>query len=97
MGKCRSFREIGFVISARNSTRKTGLKVIGPYIKSKSKAIPVTGREGPYGCETLKVPHYLDSRLKDGSKFDSLTRRPRFTPLKNYLINSWYSFLLEAE
>jgi hypothetical protein len=26
-----------------------------------------------------------------------LTRRPRFTPQENYLINSWYSFLLEAE
>jgi hypothetical protein len=26
----------------------------------KSKAIPVTGREGLYCCETLRVPHYLD-------------------------------------
>jgi hypothetical protein len=25
------------------------------------KAIPVTGREGPYGCETLRLPHFLDS------------------------------------
>jgi hypothetical protein len=35
--------------------------------------------------------------LKDGGKIVSLTRRPRFTPKENYLINSWYSFLLEAE
>jgi hypothetical protein len=33
-------------------------------------------------------------RLKDGVKVVSLTRRPRFTPQENYLINSWYSFLL---
>jgi hypothetical protein len=63
----------------------------------KSKAIPVAGHEGPQSCETLRVPHYLDNRLKDGGKAVSLTRRPRFTPQENYLINSWYSFLLEAE
>jgi hypothetical protein len=43
------------------------------------------------------VPHYLDNRLKDGGKVVSLMRQPRFTPQENYLINSWYSFLLEAE
>ena len=47
--------------------------------------------------ETLRFPHYLDNRLKNGGKIVSLKRRPRFTPQKNYLINSWYSFLLEAE
>jgi hypothetical protein len=24
----------------------------------KGKAIPVTGRGGPYGCETSKLPHF---------------------------------------
>jgi hypothetical protein len=43
------------------------------------------------------VSHYLDNRLKDGGKVVSLTRLPRFTPQENYLINSRYSFLLEAE
>jgi hypothetical protein len=28
-------------------------------LKGKGKAIPVTGREGPQGCETLKLPHFL--------------------------------------
>jgi hypothetical protein len=45
----------------------------------------------------LRVPHYLDNRLTDGAKVFSLTRRPRFTPQENYLTNSWYSCLLEAE
>jgi hypothetical protein len=36
--------------------------------KKKGDAIPVTGREGPKGCVTLRVPHYLDNRLKDGGK-----------------------------
>jgi hypothetical protein len=45
----------------------------------KRKAIPVTGREGPQGCETFRVPHYLDNWLTDGSKVVSLTRRRPFT------------------
>jgi hypothetical protein len=59
----------------------------------KGKAIPVTGREGPYVFETSRLPHYLDNRLTDGGEVVSLTRRPPFTPQKD----SWYSFLLEAE
>jgi hypothetical protein len=31
--------------------------------KSKSKAIPVTGRGGLRGCEMLRIPHCLDNRL----------------------------------
>jgi hypothetical protein len=23
------------------------------------KAVPVTGCEGPYGCETSRIPHFL--------------------------------------
>jgi hypothetical protein len=42
--------------------------------------ILVTDREGPEGCETFRVPHYLDNRLTDGGKVVSLTRRPPFTP-----------------
>jgi hypothetical protein len=64
------------------------------YVKwVKGKAIPVTGHGGPQGCETLRIPQYLDNRLTDGGKVVSLTRRPPFTPQKG----SWYSFLLEAE
>jgi hypothetical protein len=35
----------------------------------------------------------LDSRLTDGGKIVSLTRRSSLTPQED----SWYSFLLEAE
>jgi hypothetical protein len=59
----------------------------------KDNAVPVTGREGPYGCDGLRLPHLLDSRLTDGVKIVSLTRPPPFTPQES----SWYSFLLEAE
>jgi hypothetical protein len=59
----------------------------------KGKAIPVTGRGGPQGCETSRLPHYLNSRLTDGGKVVSLMRRPPFTPQED----SWYSFLLEVE
>jgi hypothetical protein len=61
--------------------------------KNKGKAIPVTGRGGPQGCETSRLPHFLDNRLTDGAEVVSLTRRPPFSPQED----SWYSFLLEAE
>jgi hypothetical protein len=59
----------------------------------KGKAIPVTGSGGPYGCETSRLPHFLDTRLTDGEVV-SLTRRPAAL---YYQEDSWHSFLLEAE
>jgi hypothetical protein len=41
----------------------------------KGKAMPVTGRGGPQGCETSRVPHYLDNRLTDGSEVVNITRQ----------------------
>jgi hypothetical protein len=61
--------------------------------KGKGKVIPVTSREGQWGCERPSLPHFLDSRLTDGGKFVSLTHRLPFTPQED----SWYSFLLGAE
>jgi hypothetical protein len=57
----------------------------------KGKAIPVTGHGGPYGCETLRFPHFLHNH--NGGKVVSPTHRPPFTPQED----SWYSFLLKAE
>jgi hypothetical protein len=48
--------------------------------KQNGKAIPITGCGGPQGCETLRLPHFQDSRLRDGSEFVSLTCQPPFTP-----------------
>jgi hypothetical protein len=48
----------------------------------KGKAISVTGREGPLGCETSRLPQFLDNRLTEGGKVVSLTCRPPFTPRK---------------
>jgi hypothetical protein len=59
-----------------------------------SKAIPVTGRGGPEGCDTSRLPHLLDNRLTDGGEVVSLTRRPAALYPQE---DSWYSFLLEAE
>jgi hypothetical protein len=39
---------------------------ISSYVYVNAKAIPVTGREGPEGCETSRLPHFLDNRLTDG-------------------------------
>jgi hypothetical protein len=40
------------------------------------KLFPVTGREGPWGCETSRLPHFIDNRLTDGVEDVSLKRRP---------------------
>jgi hypothetical protein len=52
------------------------MRIIYIYIYEKGKAIPVTGRGGPYDCETSGLPHFLDNRLTDGGEVVSLTRRP---------------------
>jgi hypothetical protein len=58
-----------------------------------SEVIPVTGRRGLYGCETSRIPHFLDNRFTEGGEVVRLTRRPRLIPQED----SWYSFLLEDE
>jgi hypothetical protein len=65
--------------------------LINLYVKV--NAIPVTGRGSPLGCETSRLPHFLDNLLTHGRKVVSLMRRPPFTHQED----SWYSFLLEAE
>jgi hypothetical protein len=50
------------------------------------KAVPVTGREGPYGCETSRLPHLLDSRIIDGGKVVSLTLRSPFYHSGKFLV-----------
>jgi hypothetical protein len=63
------------------------------FLGIKGKAIHVTGREGPYFCETLWLPHFLDNRLTDGGEVVSLTPRPPFNLRKN----PGTHFYLEAE
>jgi hypothetical protein len=45
-----------------------------------SEALLVTGGGGPWGCEMLRFPHFIDNRLTDGSKAVSLTCQTPFTP-----------------
>jgi hypothetical protein len=63
--------------------------------KSKmDKFPPVTGHGDQYGCETSRLPYFLDNRQTDGGEVVSLTRRPAAFYSQE---DSWYSFLLEAE
>jgi hypothetical protein len=45
------------------------------FFGDKGKAIRVTGRGGPYSSETSRLPHFLDSRLRDGGEVVRLTRQ----------------------
>jgi hypothetical protein len=49
----------------------------------KGRALPVTGRGGPQGCEMLRIQHRLDNRLTGGFKVVSPTHRPRTAPQKH--------------
>jgi hypothetical protein len=51
-------------------------------VKQQNKAIPLTGRGDPLGCETSRLPHFLENRLTDGGEFVKLTRRSHFAPGK---------------
>jgi hypothetical protein len=51
-------------------------------VKRIIKSISVRGHGGPQGCETSRMPHFLDNRLRDGGEVVNLTRRLPFTPRK---------------
>jgi hypothetical protein len=40
------------------------------------KATRITGRGCSWGCETSRLPHFLDNRLTDGGEVVSLMLRP---------------------
>jgi hypothetical protein len=52
--------------------------------KKKKEEEEVTGHGGLRGCEMLRIPHCLDSRLTGGDEV-SLTHQPRFTPRKIFI------------
>jgi hypothetical protein len=56
------------------------VRMEGPSI-FKSKAFPVTGREGPWGCGTSRLSHFLAGRLTDGGQVVSLYTPGRFLVL----------------
>jgi hypothetical protein len=40
----------------------------------------ITAHRGSEGCETLRLPHFLNNRLSDGGKVSSHMCWPPFTP-----------------
>jgi hypothetical protein len=61
---------------------------------TKSKAIPIIGRGGLWGCEVLRISHCLGNRLTDGGKVVSPTYQLRSTPQKHYFSASGTHFCL---
>jgi hypothetical protein len=58
------------------------MQLLCVYLGQKGKAIRITGRGGPYGCDTSRLSHFLHNRVTDGGEVVSLTRQPPFTPRK---------------
>jgi hypothetical protein len=74
-------------------TRRSGVVYLCTEILIKGKGTTVIGRGGPQGCETPRLPHFVDNRLTGGGEVVSLTRRQAAL---NPQEDSWYPFLLEA-
>lgn len=55
--------------------------------KNKCEVISVSGRGGPYGCETSRISLFLYNLFTDDGEIVSLKRQPRFNLAKN---DSWY-------
>jgi hypothetical protein len=53
--------------------------IFGVKVKKNGKGIPVTGCGSLQGCETPRLPHFLDKRLKDGGQVGRLMCRTPFT------------------
>jgi hypothetical protein len=49
-------------------------------LSSLQRTKKVTGRGDPQGCETSRIPHFLDSQLPDSGEVVKLRRKPSFTP-----------------
>jgi hypothetical protein len=80
--ECTSETSSTFPITQEHNHHRTIplVQIYNSKKKKKGKAIPVTGREGPYGCEMSRLSHFLDNRLTDDGEVVSLTRRPPFNP-----------------
>jgi hypothetical protein len=65
-------------ITKRNRQNSYAIHIFPKQIKS--EAISVTKRRGLQGCESSRIPHFVDNRLTDGGEVVSLMRRPSFTP-----------------
>jgi hypothetical protein len=66
-------------ISSPLTTRRVAVEVFDP-ASTRVKLIPVTGRGGPQDCETSRLPHFLNNRLRAGSEVASFTRRRSSPP-----------------
>jgi hypothetical protein len=68
-------RYVAYSVHAVHDT----VRQISSLFQYKGKGIPITGRGDPWGCDTPRLPHFLDSRLTNDGEVVSLTHRPPFT------------------
>jgi hypothetical protein len=73
------------------------LRTFGSNKEEGKKSHPCNRPRRPIGFWDVEAPTFpVDSRLRDGGKVVSLTRRPSFTPPPPQE-DIWYSFLLDTE
>jgi hypothetical protein len=52
------------------------------FLNPKHSQCSRTVHGGPYGCDTSRLPYFLNNRLTDGGEVVKLKRRPPFSPRK---------------
>jgi hypothetical protein len=57
-----------YTLFQRRSSRFALLSISDASQFHKGKAIPVTGRGGPEGCETSRLPYFVENGLTDGGE-----------------------------
>jgi hypothetical protein len=86
-------KNVFFLIPSCHSTICDNVSLVVISLSKESKAIPVTGRGGLFGCETSRLSHFPDNRVTEGGTIVSLTL---YSP-ETLFFCFWYSFMLGAE
>jgi hypothetical protein len=71
-----------------NKDKNMQYKFMGNFkpVHEKGKTIPVTCRGGLFGCNMSRIPHFVDSHLRDGGEVVSFTHQPCFTAQKDFTV-----------
>jgi hypothetical protein len=75
-----------FPLACWDSTHFTVMTILYNMVSRNVPGKTNNSHRGPQGCETSRLPHFLENPLTDGGEVVSLTRQPLFTPSGRFLV-----------